>query len=53
MRDWPGLEKVKSQGSNKGDVRFVRRMERKNIKIEDFERGKSVVVVGSGSGEKC
>lgn len=53
VRDWSGLEKVKSQGSNKGNVRFVSRKESKSINIEDFEKGKFVIVVGSGSGGKC
>lgn len=50
VRDWPGLEKVESQGNNKGDVRFLRRKERKSNKIGEFEKGKFVMVVEVGVG---
>lgn len=32
VKNCPGLEKVKSQESNKGNVRFVRRKEKKRLK---------------------
>jgi len=53
VRDWPESEKVKRQESSKGSVRSMRRKGKRSIEIEHLERGKIVMVLGSGSGEKC